>query len=96
MINYQIFLCYKLIFNFNNYFYNFGFYVGFSILIMIIILLFVYFCKGKNSIKIQYLHNEPKMNEIKNLEKDFNNIYKNNKDKSNIEVNNESQKIIMK
>ena len=84
MINYQIFLCYKLIFNFNNYFYNFGFYVGFFILIMIIILLFVYYCKGKDSIKIQYLHNEPKMNEIKNLEKDFNNIFKNNKDKSNI------------
>ena len=32
MINYQIILCYKLIFNIENYFYNFGFYVSLCII----------------------------------------------------------------
>ena len=36
------------------------------------------------------------MNEIKHLEKSFNNIYKNNKDKPNIEENKEYQRIEMK
>ena len=79
MINYQIIKCYKLLNDINNYFYNFGFYVGVSINFMIIILLFVYYFQGKKSIKLQYLQNEP--NKIKIKKNLINQDYKNNKNK---------------
>ena len=65
MINYKIIICYKLISNFQNYFYNFGFYSGIGILFIILILGFIYFCLGKKSVKLQYLRHEPKINKNK-------------------------------
>ena len=85
MINYKIIICHKLLMNKDNYFYNYGFYVGFCINFMIIILAFVYCCQGKKSIKLKYLHNEPKMEEIKKMERNFNNqTYKYKTDKNDI------------
>ena len=63
MINYKIIICLKLLSNFQNYFYNFGFYIGIGILFIILILFFIYCCFGKKSIKLQYLRHEPKINE---------------------------------
>ena len=91
MINYQIVLCYHLLFDINNYYLNFGFYIGFFIYFIIIILCFYYCCKGKNVIKINYLRNEPNIYEIKKLEKEFNKKYKIN----NIEYN-KNQRLLMK
>ena len=85
MINYQIIPCYKLLFNINNYFHNYGFYVGLSLNLAIILFSFIYCFCGKKSIKLQYLHYMPKVNDIRNMEKDFNNIYKKNNTKSDIE-----------
>ena len=84
MINYKIIICHKLLFNFNNYFYNYGLYSGIGILFIIKILCLIYYCIGKKSIKIQYLRHEPKMNENKNI-KIFENAskrtsYRNSKD----------------
>ena len=62
MINYKIIVCHKLLLNKENFDYNFGFYVGIGILIIIIILCIIYYCKGKKSIRIQYLHYAPELN----------------------------------
>ena len=67
MINYQIILCYHLIFNVNNYLYNFGLYVGLFLFFLILILCFYYCCKGKKEIIVQYLKNEPNLNEIREI-----------------------------
>ena len=65
MINYKIFVCHKLLFNVKYYYSNFGFYTGLVILVFILILCLIYYCMGKKSITIQYLHHMPKIKEIK-------------------------------
>ena len=87
MINYQIILCYKLIFNIENYFYNFGFYASLCIILLIIILLFSYCFVGKKSIKLEYLKNGPNLKEIKKQELEFDI----NKKKLDIEGNKDSK-----
>ena len=89
MINYQIFLCYKLIFIFDNYLYNFGFYVSFCFILLILILLILYYCVGKKSIRLEYLKNVPNLKEIKKKEIEFNKKYNN---KSDFEGNKDNQK----
>ena len=64
MINYQIVVCYKNLFNKNNYFYNFGFYVGCFLLTLIFILLFVYIFIGRTSLRLEILHKQPRKKEI--------------------------------
>ena len=63
MINYKIIICHKLLTNIKNYYYNLGFYTGIGILAIILILGVVYYCIGKKSITIQYLHHLPKVKE---------------------------------
>ena len=63
MINYKIIICHKLILNSKNYYYNFGFYSGIGILLVILLLFFIYYIKGKKSITIKYLRNAPKIKE---------------------------------
>ena len=78
MINYPIIVCYKLFFNFNNYFYNFGFYTGVSFFVIILILCISYYIFGQKSITLQYLN---KMQKFKN----FNQIKNNNKPRKSLE-----------
>ena len=66
MINYRIVICFRLIKNFNNYFHNYGFYIGIIIYFMILVLFIIYLIRGNKVIKIKYLHYEPKIDE-KNL-----------------------------
>ena len=63
MINYRIVICFKLIKNFDNYFHNYGFYIGFGIYFIILVLFTIYLFKGNRVIKIKYLHYEPKIDE---------------------------------
>ena len=53
MVNYKITICYKLLFRFKNYFYNYGFYSSIGTLLIILLLCFIYCIMGKKSIKIQ-------------------------------------------
>ena len=85
MINYQIAKCYKLLFDIKNYYLNFGLYIGFFIGFLILILCLDYCFQGKKQIKIEYLKNEPKINEIQKLEKEFNKKYNNNNNNNNNE-----------
>ena len=64
MINYEIVICYQHIFNKDNYFYNFGFYVGFSLLTLIFIFLLIFIFIGRISLRLQYFHKQPKREEI--------------------------------
>jgi len=85
MINYQIFSCYKLVFEIKNYFYNFGFYYAFGINFINIILIFIYHTVGRKKIKIDFFHHEPNVWKTKEIEEKFINIFlvrniKDNKD----------------
>ena len=88
MINYKITKCYKKLYNKNNYKYNFGFYIGVFINISFIILCILYNYLGKKSIRKQYISNEPNMNEIKEIELNFNlqNLKMNNENNINKDI----------
>ena len=60
MINYKIIKCFLLLFKFQNYYYNYGFYIGGGLFFVIFFLFIIYIFCGINSIKIKYLRNEPK------------------------------------
>ena len=72
MINYQIITCYTNFFDFNNYFHNYGFYTGFFLTLIILISMIVFIFYGNNIVKRQFLHKEPDMKRIKELEINFN------------------------
>ena len=74
MINYKITTCYQKFFDLNNYSYNLGLYIGAFLFFLFIIIYVIYCCKGKRSIRKQYFDNEPNMNEIKQIELNFNKI----------------------
>ena len=74
MINYEIVVCYQHIFNKDNYYYNFGFYVGCLLLTIIFIFLLIYIFVGRTSLRLQYLHRQPKPIEIKNYERNFSHV----------------------
>ena len=63
MINYKIFTCFGVMNNFKNYMSNYGFLIGTSIYIMMLILFIIYLCAGNKNIKIKYLHHMPKIEE---------------------------------
>ena len=67
LINYEIFICYKLVTNSNNYNNNFGFYFGAAILTLILIFFFLFCCLGSNSIVVKFLKNEPNLNKKTNF-----------------------------
>ena len=63
MINYKIFTCFDVLNNYKNYISNYGFLIGVSIYIMILILFIIYLCRGNKTIKNKYLLYEPKIDE---------------------------------
>ena len=65
MINYKVLSCFEIMNNFQNYISNYGFLIGASIYLMILILFIIYLCRGNTAIKIKYLHHEPKIDENK-------------------------------
>ena len=93
MINYQIIICYKLLLNINNYFYNLGFYIGFCFLLLFINLFLIYYFIGRRSIKLEYLRKEPDMKKIKQLEIEFNKKYQQLNNKEGTEGIKEIKKI---
>lgn len=79
LINYKIIVCYDRILDINNYRNNFGFFVGIFLYLGIFICMLIYFFKGTKSIKLEYLHREPNIKQIKEIERQFsikNNIKK--------------------
>ena len=85
MINYKIIPCYNTIFDINNYSQNYGFFIESFLYFIIFICMLIYCCKGRDSIKLEYLHKEPNMKEIKQKEKQLvvkYNVYKLIKNKS--------------
>ena len=72
MINYQIITCYTNFFDINNYFHNYGLYTGFFLTLIILISMIVFIFYGNNIVKRQFLHKEPDMKRIKELEINFN------------------------
>ena len=96
MINYQIIFCYKLINEQKSYINNYGFYIQSFLFILMIINVFVYECKGKQTIKKIFFNNIPKIELNKNII-DFGcieNKEKNKKDNKN--KNAKKKKIIVK
>ena len=74
MINYKIIKCYMLLKYLHNYYYNYGFYIGAGISFLIAFLFIIYLSLGKKAIKLKYLRNEPKKEEIQlGLSNDNNN-----------------------
>ena len=72
MINYKIITCYDKLFVKENYFYNFGFYLGFLLFFSFIFLSNIYCIFGTKSIRRNYLRKKPNINEIKEIENNFN------------------------
>ena len=95
MINYQIIGCYEKLFDINNYFYNIGFYIGFLLLLIFLILMLIYCFHGKKMIKLHYLHKQPNMKLIKENEKNFNKNFL-NKDITQIKILCRKKKIFKK
>ena len=61
LINYKTFTCYGILNDWKNYISYYGFLIGAIIYLMIIILFFIYLCRGNKAIKIKYFLHEPKM-----------------------------------
>ena len=69
LINYKIFLCINLFFEFKSFYYNAGFYISFSILLITIALMIVFWTKGINHIRIALYKNIPTKEHLRNLYK---------------------------
>ena len=83
LINYKIFKCYDLLMNFDNYYYNGGFYIGSFTFATSLILIFVFCFKTINNIKINLFRNMPTKDKLKEAIRESkknttNNIIKNN------------------
>ena len=73
LMNYRIFLCINLFFEFKSFYYNAGFYISFSILLINISLMVVFWIKGLNHIRITLYKNIPTREKLKDiLEKQIN------------------------
>jgi len=73
LMNYKIFLCINLFFEFKSFYYNAGFYIGLSVFIISIALMITFLIKGINHIKISLYKNIPtkeKLLEILNKRKE--------------------------
>ena len=96
LMNYKIFLCINLFFEFESFYYNAGFYISFSTLLISISLMIVFLIKGINQVRIDLYKNIPtkeklkdiyqkqisRENEAKEIKNDNNiSIYKNSKNK---------------
>ena len=91
LINYKIFLCYNLFFEFKNFYSNAGFYISFITLMVCLTLFFIFWIRGVKEIRIIMYQNIPtraKLKEIIKHQKEKNknrNIYNTEND---INVNN--------
>ena len=85
-INYKIILCYNLFFEFTSFYYNAGFYISFTTLIVSSILMSIFWTDGIRKIKLLFFKNIPTKEKLKELykkqnENQSNNLKDNNKKK---------------
>ena len=59
LMNYKIFLCFNLFLEFKNFYYNAGFYIGFSVIVISISLMITFLIKGMNHVKMVLYNNIP-------------------------------------
>ena len=67
LINYKIFLCMNLFFEFESFYYNAGFYISFCTMLVCIVLMILFCVKGMKFLKIMIYKNIPtkeKLNEL--------------------------------
>ena len=67
LINYKIFLCINLFFEFESFYYNAGFYISFCTMLICIILLILFWIKGIKFIKVIIYKNIPTKEKLKEL-----------------------------
>ena len=67
LINYKIFLCMNLFFEFKSFYYNAGFYISFCTMLICIILMILFLAKGINYIKVLIYKNIPTKEKLKEL-----------------------------
>ena len=59
LINYKIILCFDLFFNFTSFYYNSGFYISFSVLLILLILMIFFWIKGLKKLRLIFYRNTP-------------------------------------
>ena len=67
LINYKIALCYNLFFQFSSFYYNAGFYISFSTLLICLILMIVFCTRGMKKLRIIFYRNIPTESKLKEL-----------------------------
>ena len=67
LMNYRIFLCINLFFEFKSFYYNAGFYISASVLLSSISLMIVFWIKGMNNVKIVLYKNLPTKEKLKEI-----------------------------
>ena len=67
LINYKIIICNNLFFQFSSFYYNAGFYISFSTLLICIILIMIFWIFGIRKIKIIFYKNIPTKSKLKEL-----------------------------
>ena len=88
LINYKIALCYNLFFQFTSFYYNAGFYISFSNLLICSILTIIFCTKGMKHLRLILYRNIPTQSKLKELLKKENK----NKDKDITVIRNMHQK----
>ena len=66
-VNYKIFGCYDLLFNFSNFYYNAGFYISSSTLLICLGFMLLFWVVAIKAIKITFLKNIPTKEKLKEL-----------------------------
>ena len=87
LINYKILLCYNLFFQFSSFYYNIGFYISFTTLLLCIILMFLFWINGTFKIKKIFYNNIPTKSKLREL-------FKKQKEKKIENLNNDKKKVI--
>ena len=67
LINYKIFLCINLFFEFESFYYNAGFYISFCTMLICLILMIFFWIKGIKFIKVLLYKNLPTKQKLKEL-----------------------------
>ena len=87
-INYRIISCVKLFYTFENFYNNYGFYIGFMVLLINLSLIFVFWTKGMRYMRSIMHNNIPTISKLKNI------LSKKNSKKNNLLKRESVQKII--
>ena len=90
LINYKIALCYHLFFNFSSFYYNAGFYISFTTLMICMILMFLFWIIAIKQIKVLFYKNLPTKTKLYEINK------KNNEKKKHNSINIITQKNTIK